>query len=179
MFGRFWKTGDIYIYIYIPTLEDERKIAIYRLSLFKCRFKCGKSPLPRQCWSWREIFLRNCAFLWAQETNIETTFDTSCATVIAQSPTKWSTWSGGFWVLAWWPRWSCKAMVVIPIPYAPRMVYLRPKRVCCPRLRGNIQREAQKRGRREHFGHWGSWSFVMLGSWVLDLTPSQTRNPKT
>ena len=36
------------------------------------------------------------------------------------------------------------------------IVYIRPKRVCCPRPRGNIQREAKKRGRREHFGHWGS-----------------------
>ncbi len=40
------------------------------------------------------------------------------------------------------------------------LVALRPKRVCYPRHRGNIQREAQKRGRRENFGHWGSWSFV-------------------
>ena len=42
----------------------------------------------------------------------------------------------------------------------------------------SIQREAKKRGRRKHFGHWGSWSFVMLGSWVLHRTPSHTRNPK-
>lgn len=37
-----------------------------------------------------------------------------------------------------------------------------PKRVCCPRPRGNIQREAEKRCRCGHFGHWGSWWFVML-----------------
>ena len=36
----------------------------------------------------------------------------------------------------------------------------------------------KKRGRRAHCGHWRSRSLVMLGSWVLDLTPSQTRNPK-
>ena len=34
--------------------------------------------------------------------------------------------------------------------------YLRAKRMCCPRPLGNIQWEAKKRGRREHFGHWGS-----------------------
>ncbi len=51
--------------------------------------------------------------------------------------------------------------------------------VCCPRPRGNIQREVnqKKRGRRQDSWHWGSWSFVMLGSWVLDRTPSQTLNP--
>ena len=42
---------NIYIYAppnkkLCPTLEDEGKIAIYRLSLYKCRLKCGKSPLP-------------------------------------------------------------------------------------------------------------------------------------
>ncbi len=35
----------------------------------------------------------------------------------------------------------------------------------------------KKRGRHEDFGHRGSWSFVMLGRWVLDRTPSQTLNP--
>ena len=57
-------------------------------------------------------------------------------------------------------------------------VNLRAKRMCCPRPLGSIQWEAKRRGRHEHFGHWGSWSFVMLGSWALDRTPSQTRNPK-
>ena len=52
------------------------------------------------------------------------------------------------------------------------------KRMCCPRTRWSIQREAKKRGRRKDFGHWGSWSFVMLGSWVLDRTTSQTLNLK-
>ncbi len=58
-------------------------------------------------------------------------------------------------------------------------VMLRPKRMCCPRPRGNVQREAKKRGSREDFGHWESWSFVVLGSWVLDRTPSHTLNPKS
>ena len=49
----------------------------------------------------------------------------------------------------------------------------------CPRPHGNIQRETKKRGRREDFGHWGSLSFVMPGSWVLDRNPSQTLNAKT
>ena len=44
--------------------------------------------------------------------------------------------------------------------------------------RGNIQQEAKKRGRRKNFGHWGSRPFIMLGSWVLDRTPSQPPNPK-
>ncbi len=63
-------------------------------------------------------------------------------------------------------------------PQSGIVVDVRPERVCCPRPRGNIQKKKKKRGKREHFGHWGSWSFVMLGSWVLDLTPSQTQNPE-
>ena len=42
---------------------------------------------------------------------------------------------------------------------------------------GTFNGKLKERGRREHFEHWGSWSFVMLGSWVLDRTPSQTRTP--
>ena len=63
--------------------------------------------------------------------------------------------------------------------YKLMYVLLRAKRMCCPRPLGSIHREAKKRGRREDFGHWGSCSFFMLGSWVLDRTPPQTRNPKT
>ena len=35
-------------------------------------------------------------------------------------------------------------------------VYIRAKRMCCPRTLGSIHWEAKKRGRREDFGHWGS-----------------------
>ena len=39
-----------------------------------------------------------------------------------------------------------------------RFVYvkIRPTRACCPRPRGNIQREAKNRGTRKHFARWGS-----------------------
>ena len=53
---------------------------------------------------------------------------------------------------------------------------VRPKRMCCPRPAGTFN--GKKRGRREDFRHWGTLTFVILGIWDLDRTPSQTLHPK-
>ena len=93
---------------------------------------------------------------------------------------KWRIWKlvekvsgqGCFWV-------GVDCVQVQPTFYA-RSIYCTAKTyMCCPRPRRNIHREAKKRGRCEDFRHWGSWSVVMLGSGVLDRTPSQTLEPKT
>ena len=47
-------------------------------------------------------------------------------------------------------------------------VKLRPKRLCCPQVRGNIQGKAKNVAGVRILGIGGSWSFVMLGSWTLD-----------
>ena len=73
-----------------------------------------------------------------------------------------------------WFRWFVLKWSLFRVPVNFKGVYtctvvIRPKRMCCPCPCGNIRREARNRGRRVDFGHWGSWSFVMLWSWVLDL----------